>query len=146
MVPTCSGFATSRDGPYLYDEVIAKKRRLRLVAIIDSFTRVIAHAEFYFNENRPCIEDTLMKAILKHNLPSIFYADNAKTFRSKHLLRNAAELGFTVKHSLPGAPEGRGKIERWFRTVAEKCEPLLKEQIDSGKLTTLIDVNNFFVA
>jgi transposase InsO family protein len=134
------------DGPYLLDEAIGRRRQLRLVAIIDSFTRIIVHAELYFNENRPCIEDTLMKAILKHHLPSIFYTDNAKTFRSKHLSRIAAELGFTVKHSLPGVPQGRGKIERWFRTVAEKCEPLLKEQIDSGKLTTLEDVNGFFAA
>ncbi len=134
------------DGPYLYDEALARKRRLRLVAIIDSFTRFIVHAEFYWNENRPCIEDTLMKAILKHHLPSLFYTDNAKTFRSQHLLRIAAELGFAVKHSLPGSPEGRGKIERWFRTVAEKFEPLLKEQIDSGKLTALADVNSLFSA
>jgi putative transposase len=133
------------DGPFLYDEAMARKRRLRLVAIMDAYTRYV-HAEFYFNENRPCIEDALMKAILKHNLPQIFYCDNARTFRSKHLLRIAAELGFTVKHSLPGVPQGRGRIERFFRTVAEKCEPLLKEQIDSGKLTTLTDVNGFFAA
>lgn len=132
--------------PYLYDEVTGRKRRLRLVAIIDSFTRFIVQAEFYFNENRPCIEDALMKAILKHNLLKIFYCDNARVFRSQHLKRIAAELGFSVKHNLPGAPQGRGKIERWFRTVSEKCEPLLKEQINSGKLTTLQDVNNFFAA
>jgi len=134
------------DGPYLYDKLAGRKRRLRLVAIIDSYTRYIVHAEFYFNENRPCIEDTLMKAIFKQNLPSIFYTDNAGVFRSQHLKRIAAELGISIKHSLPGMPQGRGKIERWFRTVAEKCEPLLKEQINSGKLTTLQDVNNFFAA
>lgn len=134
------------DGPYLYDETTARKRRLRLVAIIDSFTRVIVHAEFYFHENRPCIEDTLMKAILKHHLPSVFYCDNAKVFRSQHQKRIAAELGFSIKHSFPRVPQGRGKIERWFRTVAEKCEPLLKEQIESGKATTLQDVNTYFAA
>lgn len=134
------------DGPYLYDEATKKNRRLRLMAIIDALTRVIVHAEFYFNENRPSIEDTLMKAILKHQVPSIFYVDNAKVFRSIHLKRIAAELGFSVKHSIPGVPQGRGKIERWFRTVAEKCEPLLKEQIHSSKLKALCDVNTFFAA
>jgi hypothetical protein len=96
------------DGPYLYDEAAGRKRRLRLVAIIDSFTRMIVHAELYFNESRPCIEDTLMKAILKHHLPAILYVDNAQVFRSQHLLRIAAELGFAVKHSKAGVPEGRG--------------------------------------
>ncbi len=27
--------------------------------------------------------------------------------------------------ALSGQPQGRGKLERWFRTVAEKFEPLL---------------------
>lgn len=134
------------DGPYLHDDVTGKKRRLRLVAILDSYTRYIVHAEFYFNENRPCLEDTLLKAILKHNVPEIFYCDNAKVFRSHHLRRIAAELGFSVKHSRAGQPQGRGKVERWFRTVAEKFEPLLKEQIDSDKVITLMDVNNFLAA
>lgn len=67
-------------------------------------------------------------------------------FRSHHLKRIAAELGFSVKHSQAGQPQGRGKIERWFRTVAEKFEPLLKEQIDSGKIATLMEVNTFLTA
>lgn len=134
------------DGPFLFDETTGKKRRLRLAAILDSYTRYIVHAEFYYNENRPCLEDTLLKAILKHQVPEIYYADNAKVFRSRHLKRIGAELGFTIKHSKAGNPQGRGKLERWFRTVAEKFEPLLKEQIDSGKAKTLLDVNNFLAA
>ncbi len=134
------------DGPYLLDERTGKKRRLRLVAILDAYTRFIVHAEFYFNENRPCLEDALLKAIVKFQTPEIFYADNARIFRSHHLKRIAAELGFVIKHSRAGQPQGRGKIERWFRTVAEKFEPLLKEQIDSGKITTLTEVNTFLAA
>lgn len=134
------------DGPFLLDERTGKKRRLRLVAILDAYTRYIVHAEFYFNENRPCLEDTLLKAVLKHHVPEIFYTDNAKVFRSHHLKRIAAELAFSIKHSRAGQPQGRGRIERWFRTVAEKFEPLLKEQIESGKITTLTEVNTFLAA
>lgn len=134
------------DGPYLLDPFSGKKKQLRLVAAIDGYSRVIVHAQLYFNENRPCIEDTLMKAILKHQLPMIFYCDNARVFQSQHLKRIAAELGFRVKHSRPRTPQGRGRIERWFRTVAEKFEPLLKEQIKSGQLTSLGEVNDFFNA
>jgi len=134
------------DGPFLYDETTGKKRRLRLAAILDGYTRYIVHAEFYFNENRPCLEDTLLKATMKHQVPVNFYADNAKVFRSPHLKRIGAELGFTVKYSKAGQPQGRGKLERWFRTVAEKFAPLLTEQIDSGTVKTLLDVNNFLAA
>jgi transposase InsO family protein len=134
------------DGPYLYDEVKGKNRRLRLVAILDSFTRTIVHAEFYFNETRPCVEDTLLKGILKFGVSERFYVDNARVFRSDHLKRIAAELGFSVQHSRPGEPQGRGRLERWFRTVAEKFEPLLKTQIHSKKITTLEEVNRFLTA
>lgn len=134
------------DGPYLYDEVKDKNRRLRLVAILDSFTRTIVHAEFYFNESRPCLEDTLLKAILKYGVAERFYVDNAQVFRSDHLKRIAAELGFMVQHTRVREPQGRGKLERWFRTVAEKFEPLLKTQIHSKKVTTLAEVNHYLVA
>jgi len=134
------------DGPYLHDEVKDKNRRLRLVAILDSFTRTIVHAEFYFNESRPCLEDTLLKAILKHGIFERLYVDNAKVFRSDHLKRIAAELGFMVQHTKVREPQGRGKLERWFRTVAEKFEPLLKTQIYSKKITTLAEVNHYLAA
>lgn len=134
------------DGPYLYDDVLGKNRRLRLVAILDSFTRTIVHAEFYFNENRPCLEDTLLKAILKYGVCERCYVDNAKVFRSDHLKRIAAELGFAVQHTRVREPQGRGKLERWFRTVAEKFEPLLKTQIHSKKITTLAEVNRYLAA
>ena len=87
-----------------------------------------------------------MKAVLKHHVPSIFYVDNAQVYRSAHLKRIAAELGFCVKHTVAGVPQGRGRIERWFRTVAENCEPLLKEQMGKGSPKTLHDVNTFFAA
>jgi len=69
-----------------------------------------------------------------------------KIFFLSGLFVLAAELGFSIKHSRAGQPQGRGRIERWFRTVAEKCEPLLKEQIKSGKVATLYEVNSFFAA
>ncbi len=134
------------DGPMLFDPAIGKNRRLRLVAILDSHTRYIIQAEFYFNENRPCLEDTLLKGVLRHGVPTIFYCDNAKVFRSVHLKRIGAELGFSIRHTVARQPEGRGKLERWFRTVADKFEPFLKDQITGGKIKTLEEVNRFLAA
>ena len=134
------------DGPMLFDPALGKNRRLRLVAILDSHTRYIVQAEFYFNENRPCLEDTLLKGILKYGVPTIFYVDNAKIFRSLHLKRIGAELGFSIRHTRPYQPEGRGKLERWFKTVADKFEPLLQDQITGGKIETIEQVNRFLAA
>jgi len=46
--------------------------------------------------------------------------DNGSPFVSGQLLRACAVLGIRLIHSRPGRPEGRGKIERAFRTIREQ--------------------------
>ena len=46
--------------------------------------------------------------------------DNAKIYRSPQLERIAASIGILIVHTPPYQPEGRGKIERFFRTVREQ--------------------------
>ena len=53
-------------------------------------------------------------------MPIRLYIDNAKIYRSPQLARIAASLGTLVIHSRPYQPEGRGKIERCFRTVRDQ--------------------------
>jgi len=43
--------------------------------------------------------------------------DNGPAFRSMHLQQICASLGIALIHSKPYQPQGRGKIERAFRTV-----------------------------
>jgi putative transposase len=43
--------------------------------------------------------------------------DNGPAFRSQHLAQITASLGMALIHSRPYQPQGRGKCERWFRTV-----------------------------
>ena len=42
--------------------------------------------------------------------------DNGSNYRSKHLEVVCAQLGIILIHGRPYSPEGRGKIERFFRT------------------------------
>ena len=48
------------------------------------------------------------------------YVDNGSAFVDAWLLRACATLGIRLVHSTPGRPQGRGKIERFFRTVREQ--------------------------
>jgi putative transposase len=48
------------------------------------------------------------------------FLDNGSSFVSKQLLRALAILGVRLVHSRPGRPQGRGKIERFFRTVRDQ--------------------------
>ena len=43
--------------------------------------------------------------------------DNGANYRSQHLALICAKLGVALIHSRPHQPQGRGKIERFFRTV-----------------------------
>ena len=65
------------------------------------------------------------------------------TFVDKQLLRACACLGIRLVHSRPGQPEGRGKIERFFRTVREQ----FLVEIGSGReLDDLVQLNTLFTA
>jgi transposase InsO family protein len=52
-------------------------------------------------------------------VPDILYTDNGADFTSKHLHQVAADLKIRLVFSIPGKPQGRGRIERFFRTVNE---------------------------
>jgi len=65
------------------------------------------------------------------------YIDNAKIYRSPQLARIAASIGTLVIHSRPYQPEGRGKIERCFRTAREQ----FLANLDPKRLLSLEELN-----
>jgi len=99
--------------------VEGKSRKAYLIAIIDDHSRFIVHAEFYLNETRASFLDCLRQAILKRGLPQKLYIDNGSCFKALHLEQVAAQLGIGISHSRPYTPQGRGKIERWFKFVRD---------------------------
>ena len=110
-------------GDVMFGPAIAEKdgtrRKTYLIAIIDDATRLIAHAQFYFEQHLRSLKDTLKQALLKRGVPRRLYFDNGKVFRSRLLLQIAARLGIHLIHSRPYRPQGRAKVERWFRTVRQ---------------------------
>jgi len=63
--------------------------------------------------------------------------DNAKIYRSPQLARIAASIGILIAHTPPYQPEGRGKIERYFRSVWEQ----FLADLDRKTLLTLEQLN-----
>jgi putative transposase len=102
-------------GPYILSE--GKQRKTYLIAFIDDMSRFITHAEFYLHERLESFLDALRKALLMRGIPRKLYVDNGPSFRSNHLEHICASLGIVLLHARPYQPEGKGKIERWFRTV-----------------------------
>jgi putative transposase len=100
-------------------KVEGRQRKTFLFAFLDDMSRLIPHAQFYLTEGLENYLDCLRQALLKRGLPRRLYVDNGPAFRSQHLSQITASLGIALVHSTPYQPEGRGKCERWFRTVRE---------------------------
>jgi len=94
-----------------------KTRKTYLIALMDDHSRLVPHAEFYLCENVKSFLDAFRQALLKRGLPRKLYTDNGSAFRSHHLEHTAASLGIALIHARPYKPQGKGKIERFFRTV-----------------------------
>jgi hypothetical protein len=67
--------------------------------------------------------DGLAYAIRRFGIPQRFYTDNGSAFRSDHLKTVAGRLSMHLPHTLPYKPQGRGKIERFFRTTRDQWLP-----------------------
>ena len=69
--------------------------------------------------------------------------DNGSAMVDKQLQRACAVLGIRLVHSRPGQPAGRGKIERFFRTVRDQ----FLVEIGSGReLDDMTQLNTLFTA
>jgi len=96
------------------------RQQVYLYAVLDDASRLIAHAEFYDDQGLDSLLDCVRKAIETRGRPERIYADNGQVYRSVQLALIAASLGILITHSPPYRPQGRGKIERFFRTLRDQ--------------------------
>ena len=104
-------------------DVNGRQQKTYLIAIIDDHSRLIVYARFYLSENVAAYLDALEKGLLQRGLPRKLYVDNGSAFRSKHLEYVCASLSIALIHAKPFQPQGKGKIERWFKTVRTRFLP-----------------------
>lgn len=68
-------------------------------------------------------------------IPDILHVDHGSDFISHHLERTAIELHVRIIHSTVGRPQGRGKIERFFRTINTELLSTLPGHLSPGRRT-----------
>ena len=95
-------------------------RKAYLFAFIDDHSRTVVGARWGFAEDTVRLAAALRPALAARGVPEAVYVDNGSAFVDAWLLRACAKLGIKLTHSTPGRPQGRGKIERFFRTVNEQ--------------------------
>jgi transposase InsO family protein len=95
-------------------------RKTYLFAFLDDHSRLITGYRFGFSEDTVRLGVALEPALASRGAPASVYVDNGSAFVDAWLLRACAKLGIRLVHSTPHRPQGRGKIERFFRTVREQ--------------------------
>ena len=106
-------------GPQIPDEK-GKYRKALLMAFLDDATRRIIYSRFSFSEKSILFEDGIKHILKTHGMIGRLYTDNGSSFVSNQTKRILDILGITLSHSRPGIPKGRGKVERFFRTVRDQ--------------------------
>jgi putative transposase len=120
-------------------------RKTYLFCFIDDRSRAVMGARFGFSEDAVRLAAALRPALAARGVPESIYVDNGSAFVDSWLLRACASLGIKLVHSTPGRPQGRGKIERFFRTVREQFLVELTAAA-AAEITDLAELNRLFTA
>ena len=113
-----------------------------LTVVLDDYSRAVAG--YYLAFDPPSTLRTalaLRQAIWRKGdphwpvcgIPEVLYTDNGADFTSTHMEQVAVELKMRLVFSLPGQPRGRGRIERFFRTVQEMFLSDLEGYLDRAR-------------
>jgi len=95
-------------------------RKTYLFAFIDDHSRLLTGYRWGFAEDTVRLAAALRKALSARGVPEAVYVDNGSAYCDAWLLRACATLGVKLTHSTPRRPQGRGKIERFWRTVNDQ--------------------------
>jgi putative transposase len=123
-------------------------RKTYLFAFIDDHSRAIVGHRWGFAEDTVRLAAALRPALAARGIPQYVYVDNGSAFVDSWLLRACAKLGIKLVHSTPGRPQGRGKIERFFRSVNSEfvVEIATADGAPGHHLADLAELNRLFTA
>lgn len=125
-------------GPWLPDpEILGKKRRAHLFCFLDDHSRLVPHAEFFFDEALPRMERVLKVALLRRGVPHAIYVDNGQVYSSVQFNAACATLGIQRIQTAPYSPEAKGKQERFFETLRAQFLP----EVEASNITNLTELN-----
>jgi putative transposase len=127
-------------------------RKTYLFAFLDDHSRLAVGYRFGYAEDTVRLAAALQPALAARGVPATVYVDNGSAYVDSWLLRACGKLGIRLIHSTPHRPQGRGKIERWFRgvrdqflvEVADTTEQLAEQGLSPA--AALLELNALFTA
>jgi transposase InsO family protein len=138
-------FVAARAGDIWYGDVMhgpkvmvgSQMRKVYLVSFMDDASRLITHSAFCPAETALEVEGVLKQALLKRGLPLRLVIDNGSAYRAATLQAICARLEIRLIYCRPYTPEGKGKLERWHRTLRSG----FLGEIDMDKVRDIHDLN-----
>ena len=143
-------FEADYPGDIIYGDVMhgpkvvinGKTQKSYLVSLMDDKSRLILHSAFCPGETALDIEYVLKQALLRRGMPKRLVIDNGAAYRAHSLQGICARLSIQLIYCRPYAPEGKGKLERWHRTLRDQFLTELHPQ----KIYSLDELNSLLWA
>lgn len=102
-------------------DVLACGRRIRLLTIVDDFTRESLKIVVETSLNGQRVRDELEKVIEERGLPERILSDNGTEFTSSTILKWCHEKGVKWDYIQPGKPYQNGYIESFNGKIRDEC-------------------------
>jgi len=127
-------------GPQI--EINGKVQKGYLVTLMDDKSRLICHSAFCPGETALDIEYVLKQSLLRRGVPKRLIIDNGSAYRSHSLQGICARLSIQLIYCKPYAPEGKGKLERWHRTLRAQ----FLSELSAKKIYSITQINQLLWA
>ena len=114
--------------------VLADERGARRVVLVhgllDDASRFCTALVPRAHERERDMLEVFCGALLRHPPPRVLYLDNGSCYRGDNLALLCTRLGIRLVHAKPYDPEARGKMERFWRSMRQRCTDHLSPQAD----------------
>lgn len=128
----------ARDGIWLPAQPgETKTRKTYLFGWVDDYSRRILHAQYFWDEKLPRMEETFKTMVLRWGIPEKIYLDNGSVYIAGQFARILADLRIKKIHHGPYQSWCKGKIEAIMKTL--KLE--FQAEAQQAGFTTLEELN-----
>lgn len=96
-------------------------RKLRILTVVDEFTRECIEVEVEHRMNAKFVARTLLRLFGERGVPQFIRSDNGPEFIAKFLMRVLSIHGVAARHIEPGSPWQNAFGERFNGTLRDEC-------------------------
>ncbi|MCK6502420.1 DDE-type integrase/transposase/recombinase [Myxococcota bacterium] len=128
----------AKAGPWLPDpERGGKLRQAWIFAFLDDHSRLILASRWSFKQDQPTMELVLRRALQRCGKPGRIYTDNGSVYRARHMARICSSLDIVPVFCTEDRPEGKGKIERYWKTAVNP----FSAEVKASSIRTIDELN-----